>query len=138
MPGREPAPSRPASTGPGSPSASGVATAALVAVLASPICRLFAASPDALEQATTYLRIAAAGIPGMLVVLATTGVLRGLQDTRTPLAASVLGFGSNIGLNLLFVYGFGWGIAGIGARYGHRPDRDGRRPRHRPGPDGKA
>ncbi len=90
----------------------GLVTAVLVAVLAGPICRLFGASEGALEQATTYLRIAAAGIPGMLVVLATTGVLRGLQDTRTPLAASVLGFGSNIGLNVLFVYGLGWGIGG--------------------------
>ncbi|MEO7069081.1 MAG: MATE family efflux transporter, partial [Nostocoides sp.] len=62
----------------------GLVTAAVVALLAGPICRLFGASEGALDQATTYLRIAAAGIPGMLVVLATTGVLRGLQDTRTP------------------------------------------------------
>jgi putative MATE family efflux protein len=90
----------------------GTATAALVAVLAGPICRLFGASPEALGHAVTYLRISAISIPAMLVVLATTGVLRGLQDTRTPLAASALGFTSNIALNLLFVYGFGWGIAG--------------------------
>jgi len=64
------------------------------------------------EQATTYLRISAAGIPGMLVVLAVTGVLRGLQDTRTPLIAAVTGFGVNIVLNVLFVYGLHWGIAG--------------------------
>ena len=48
----------------------------------------------------------------MLVILATTGVLRGLQDTRTPLVASVLGFASNVALNVLFVYGLGMGIAG--------------------------
>src|SRR5690606_30667018 len=41
-----------------------------------------------------------------------TGVLRGLQDTRTPLIASVFGFGLNIALNVWFVYGLGWGIAG--------------------------
>lgn len=90
----------------------GLVTSVLVAVLAGPICALFGASGDAVDQATTYLRIASLGIPGMLVVLATTGVLRGLQDTRTPLLASVLGFTSNIVLNLLFVYGFHWGIAG--------------------------
>jgi len=90
----------------------GTVTAVLVAVLAGPICRLFGASPEALGHAVTYLRISAISIPAMLVVLATTGVLRGLQDTRTPLAASALGFTSNIALNLLFVYGFGWGIAG--------------------------
>ena len=90
----------------------GVPTAALVAVCAAPICGLFGASPDALAQAVTYLRISAAGIPAMLVVLAVTGVLRGLQDTRTPLLASVIGFGANIVLNLVLVYGLGLGIAG--------------------------
>ena len=45
------------------------------------------------------------GIPAMLVILAVTGVLRGLQDTRTPLVASVVGFGANIVLNLVLVYG---------------------------------
>ena len=90
----------------------GVPTAALVAVCAAPICGLFGASPDALAQAVTYLRISAAGIPAMLVVLAVTGVLRGLQDTRTPLLASVIGFGANIALNLVLVYGLGLGIAG--------------------------
>ncbi|WP_404386074.1 MATE family efflux transporter [Knoellia locipacati] len=90
----------------------GTLTAVVVAVLAGPICWVFGASPEALGHAVTYLRISAISIPAMLVVLATTGVLRGLQDTRTPLAASALGFTSNIVLNLLFVYGFGWGIAG--------------------------
>lgn len=90
----------------------GAVTAVVVAALADPICRLFGASPEALDHAVTYLRISAISIPAMLVVLATTGVLRGLQDTKTPLAASALGFTSNIVLNLLFVYGFGWGIGG--------------------------
>jgi putative MATE family efflux protein len=60
----------------------------------------------------TYLRISALGIPAMLVVLATTGVLRGLQDTRTPLLAAVGGFSLNIALNVWFVHGLHWGIAG--------------------------
>ena len=63
-----------------------------------------------MAQATTYLRISALGIPAMLVVLATTGVLRGLQDTRTPLLAAVAGFSVNIALNLWFVHGLGWAL----------------------------
>jgi putative MATE family efflux protein len=90
----------------------GAVTSVAVAVSAEPLCRLFGASDAAIEYAATYLRIAAAGIPAMLVALAATGVLRGLQDTRTPLVASVSGFSANIVLNLLFVYGFHWGIAG--------------------------
>ena len=90
----------------------GIPTGAVVAALAGPICALFGSSAQALDQAVTYLRVSAAGIPAMLVVLAVTGVLRGLQDTRTPLVASVAGFGANIVLNLVLVYGAGLGIAG--------------------------
>lgn len=90
----------------------GVVTAALVAAFAEPIVALFGASQAVIVQATTYLRISSLGIPAMLGILAVTGVLRGLQDTRTPLIASVAGFSANIVLNVLLVYGFGWGIAG--------------------------
>lgn len=79
---------------------------------AEPVCRALGGSGPALSQAVSYLRIAALGIPPMLVVLACTGVLRGLQDTRTPLIASIGGFSLNALLNVLFVYGFHWGIAG--------------------------
>ena len=90
----------------------GLVTTAAVALAARPLAGLFGASPAALDQATTYLRISALGIPAMLVVLATTGVLRGLQDTRTPLVAALTGFSANIALNIWFVHGLGWGIAG--------------------------
>ena len=90
----------------------GAVTSVVVAAAAEPLCRVFGASPDAIGYAVTYLRVSALGIPAMLVALAATGVLRGLQDTRTPLVASVAGFSSNVALNLLFVYGLGWGIAG--------------------------
>ena len=90
----------------------GVLTGALVAAFTEPLCRAFGASPEVLDQAVTYLRISAAGLPGMLVILATTGVLRGLQDTQTPLVASVLGFSANVALNFFFVYGLDMGIAG--------------------------
>ncbi|HEX2704800.1 MAG TPA: MATE family efflux transporter, partial [Candidatus Lustribacter sp.] len=90
----------------------GVVAAVVVAVWAGPICAVFGASPEAVGHATSYLRISAAGIPAMLAVLAVTGVLRGLQDTRTPLVVSVLAFSTNVALNLAFVYGLGLGIVG--------------------------
>ncbi|MFF0746801.1 MATE family efflux transporter [Streptomyces sp. NPDC004111] len=73
---------------------------------------LFGASDTAAPYAITYLRISSLGIPAMLVVLAATGVLRGLQDTRTPLYVAIGGFVANGILNVLLVYGFGLGIAG--------------------------
>ncbi len=48
----------------------------------------------------------------MLIVFAATGLLRGLQDTVTPLWIAAFGFAANALLNWVFIYGFGWGIAG--------------------------
>lgn len=85
-------------------------------LLARPLVDLFGASTAVSEAATTYLAIAAGGVTPLLLVLAATGVLRGLQDTRTPLLVAVAGNAANLGLNLLLVYGAGpvpaLGIAG--------------------------
>ncbi|MGV8966230.1 MAG: MATE family efflux transporter [Cellulomonas sp.] len=72
------------------------------------------ATPDVAGYAVSYLRWSAPGLPGMLVVLAATGALRGLQDTRTPLWVAAGGAVANAGLNLALVYGAGLGIAGSG------------------------
>ncbi|GGI45257.1 putative MATE family efflux protein [Agromyces flavus] len=85
----------------------------VVGWLASPwLVSAFGASAEVTAQATTYLAISMAGLPAMLVVFAATGLLRGLQDTRTPLWVAGVGFTANIALNALFIYGLGWGIAG--------------------------
>ncbi|MFJ4568094.1 MATE family efflux transporter [Streptomyces caelestis] len=89
--------------------------AAVVAVLlptASTVVDLFGASDAAAPYATTYLRISTLGIPAMLIVLAATGVLRGLQDTKTPLYVAIAGFVANGALNAGLVYGADLGIAG--------------------------
>ncbi|MFF0221722.1 MATE family efflux transporter [Streptomyces sp. NPDC004629] len=90
----------------------GLTVIAVVLPLAPAIVDLLGASATAAPYATTYLRISSLGIPAMLVVLAATGVLRGLQDTRTPLYVAVAGFVANAVLNAGLVYGAGLGIAG--------------------------
>ncbi|MBK3633837.1 MATE family efflux transporter [Streptomyces asoensis] len=90
----------------------GAAVIAAVLPTAPALVQLFGASDAAAPYATTYLRISALGIPAMLVVMAATGVLRGLQDTRTPLYVAVAGFVANAVLNAGLVYGVGLGIAG--------------------------
>ncbi|MEU1307415.1 MATE family efflux transporter [Streptomyces cinnamoneus] len=90
----------------------GTVVAAGVLPTARVLIELFGASPTAAPYGATYLRISALGIPAMLIVLAATGVLRGLQDTRTPLYVAVGGFAANAGLNVALVYGAGLGIAG--------------------------
>lgn len=90
----------------------GLAIALPLGLVAEAVCRGLGGTGDGLAAAVSYLQIAVIGVPPMLVTLATTGVLRGLQDTRTPLVAAGFGFSANALLNVLFVYGFGWGIAG--------------------------
>jgi putative MATE family efflux protein len=80
--------------------------------LAPQIVRAFGGTPGVSQQAIIYLRISLLGAPAMLLVLAGTGVLRGLQDTRTPLVVAVAANGINVALNATFVLGLHWGIAG--------------------------
>ncbi|MCD2465726.1 MATE family efflux transporter [Streptomyces sp. MBT42] len=90
----------------------GTAVVAVTLPAAPWLIDLFGASDTAAPYAVTYLRISSLGIPAMLVVLAATGVLRGLQDTRTPLYVAIGGFMANGALNVGLVYGAGLGIAG--------------------------
>ena len=94
--------------------AAGIGVAVLCAgwPLAPFIVRAFGASPAVTAGAVIYLRISLFGAPAMLAVLAGTGVLRGLQDTRTPLAVAVCASVVNIVVNAILVLGLGWGLAG--------------------------
>ncbi|MFE2523019.1 MATE family efflux transporter [Streptomyces sp. NPDC059382] len=90
----------------------GAAVVAIVLPAAPWLVSLLGASDNVAPYAITYLRISALGIPAMLMVLAATGVIRGLQDTRTPLYVAIGGFTLNGLLNVALVYGAGFGIAG--------------------------
>jgi putative MATE family efflux protein len=90
----------------------GVVTAVAGAVTAGPVVRAFGAGAAVAEAGETYLRVSMLGLPAMFVVMAATGVLRGLQDTRTPLAVAAVGSAVNAALNLWFVHGLHLGIGG--------------------------
>lgn len=90
----------------------GCALAVTLQVMLVPVVGLYGASAEVARQAESYLRVAALGLPAVLLTLASTGVLRGLQDTRTPLYVMVATNLANIGLNVVLVYGLGLGIAG--------------------------
>lgn len=87
-----------------------------LAVLAGPLVDLFQPSAAVAEAGTAYLRVAALGVIPLLLILSATGVLRGLQDTRTPMVVAILGNAANLGLNVVLVFGLGpiphLGIAG--------------------------
>jgi MATE family, multidrug efflux pump len=90
----------------------GVAVLAICWPLAGQIVHAFGGSPQVSGQGIIYLRISLLGAPAMLLVLAGTGVLRGLQDTRTPLAVAVAANVVNVILNAILVLVLHWGIAG--------------------------
>ena len=90
----------------------GVPIATVVALLARPIAVALGGKGEVLEAAVTYLRISAIGIPFVLMALLGHGWFRGLSDTRTPLRVVLVANVLNVGLEVLFVYGFDWGVAG--------------------------
>jgi putative MATE family efflux protein len=67
---------------------------------------------DVADGAVLYLRIAAFGSPFFMLATAGQGFLRGMGDLRTPLVILVVAHAVNVVLELLFVYGFDWGLAG--------------------------
>ena len=90
----------------------GLVVAAVLVPFAPAVLGLYGASAEVTALGAAYLRVVALGLPALLVILASTGVLRGLQDTRTPLRVVVTINLLNIALNVALVYGAGWGIVG--------------------------
>jgi putative MATE family efflux protein len=90
----------------------GLVLLVLVAALARPLAVLMGGEGAVADGATTYLRIAALGAPAFMLASAGQGYLRGTGDLRTPLLILVAAHALNVVLELLFVYGFGWGLEG--------------------------
>jgi putative MATE family efflux protein len=90
----------------------GFAIVVLAIPLAPAAVQLMGGEGEVAEQAIVYLRIAALGAPFFMLSTAGQGYLRGIEDLRTPLVILVVAHSVNVVLELLFVYGFGWGLAG--------------------------
>ncbi|RRD49567.1 MATE family efflux transporter [Arachnia propionica] len=83
--------------------------------LAPQLAGLLGATGAVREQAVAYLRWSLPGTPGMLVMLAATGTLRGQADARTPMLLSLAAAALNLVGDVVLVLGLGFGIAGSGA-----------------------
>jgi putative MATE family efflux protein len=90
----------------------GAGLALAVVAAAEPVVAALGGDGDTADYAVTYLRIAALGLPFALVALGVQGYLRGVSDLRTPLVYVAVGNAVNVVLEVLFVYGFDWGMAG--------------------------
>jgi putative MATE family efflux protein len=93
----------------------GAALLAFCEAAASPLLRALGGHGHSGSLAVLYFRIAAFGLPAALVALAGQGYLRGVSNLRRPLEIVVAANIVNLVLEVLFVYGFGWGIAGSAA-----------------------
>jgi MATE family multidrug resistance protein len=73
------------------------------------------ASPEVERYAREYFLIRVWSMPAALAGYAIIGWYYGLRDVRTPLIVQVVANALNIGLDFLFVFGFGWAVAGVAA-----------------------
>src|SRR3954468_23223751 len=90
----------------------GVAMLLLVIAFAQPATAIMGGEGEVADGAVLYMRIAALGAPFFMLAAAGQGFLRGMSDLRTPLVILVTAHAVNAVLEVLFVYGFGWGLAG--------------------------
>ena len=90
----------------------GLCLTVALGALAVPLVDLMGGDGHTGELAVLYLRIGSLGLPFALIALAGQGFLRGVSNMRTPLVIVVVANAVNVALNLLFIYGFGWGLAG--------------------------
>jgi putative MATE family efflux protein len=75
--------------------------------------RLLRTPPDVLEPATEYARMILLSMPGLLVFLLLTQLMRGVGDTVTPLFALVLSTAVSCMLKPAFIRGW-WGLPKLG------------------------
>lgn len=78
-----------------------------------PVMKLLGTPADILEMSCTYMIILCLGFLGSAYYNVISGVLRGLGDSIMPLVFLLVACGLNIALDIWFVAGFQWGVAGV-------------------------
>ena len=87
---------------------------ALGFVLTPWILRLVSTPADIFAKTVLYLRIYFLGSVFVMLYNYGTAVLRAIGDTRRPLIFLLISGLTNVVLNLYFVIGLGWDVAGVG------------------------
>lgn len=93
--------------------AAGLALIVLQLPLMAAAFRIAPASADVETLARDYLTIRIWGAPATIALYAVTGWLIAVERTRGVLGLQLWMNGLNIGLDLLFVLGLGWGVEGV-------------------------
>lgn len=82
-------------------------------LLTRPLLRSIGVPEDVLPHSTLYLTIYFGGIIFSLIYNIGSGILRAIGDSKNPLIYLIVASLVNIGLDFIFVCGFGLGIAGV-------------------------
>lgn len=88
-------------------------TITLITVIACrPILELMQTPSDIIDLSYNYIVVIFAGIPAIMLYNILSAYLRSLGDSITPVIFLVLSAALNIGLDLLFIVTFKWGVFG--------------------------
>lgn len=91
----------------------GITVAIALQFLAGPIANALAPNDAAVaDGARTWLRIAALGVPGLMLATAGHGWLRGVQELKRPVRYTLAANGLSAVLCPILVYPLGFGLAG--------------------------
>ena len=90
----------------------GVVLTALLLIFAPTFLTWLGAEGDAHDYAVSYLRIAGAGTPFLMLGMAGGAVLRSHGDARRAMNTTLSSAVINAALDPLFIFGFGWGLEG--------------------------
>ena len=91
----------------------GIAVGVFGILAAEPILAAMDTKPEILAQATLYIQITFAGLPGLAVYNFGAAAVRAMGNSRTPLIILSLSGLANVALNLVFVIVFHMGVAGV-------------------------
>ncbi len=81
--------------------------------LAEPMTLLLGAEPNVAPYAITYIRFTVIAVPAFMLGFAAAGILMARGDTKSNRNALAIGLFLNLLLNPIFMFGFGWGVAGL-------------------------
>ena len=84
-------------------------------LMARPMLRALRTPPEIFDGALAYITVMYAGTLVVMGYNMVSAVLRAFGDGKTPLIAMVIAAAVNIGLDLIFVLAFKWGIVGAAA-----------------------
>ncbi len=90
----------------------GLSLGLLFTAFIQPLCLVFGATPTVLPFATEYGRIIGMGLPFVVVATALNSLLRADGKPHIAMVSMAAGAVVNVGLDALFIFGWGWGMSG--------------------------